>query len=157
MPPQHEASIPARTSIDGTPHPPSYWAIVLRILELGVMAARTLLSDSHGETVARICNYIGRPYTFRADGFLGLAEPVVHVTGSDGKAVGSSLATDSGLSVSGQPDTSTSPESSDLRPEPVQDLMAGLCASIHSAMPMAKDAELSPCTTMCMPNRWVAR
>jgi len=39
---------------------------------------------------------------------------VVHVIGADNKAVGLSLATDSGLNASGQPDVFTQPESSDL-------------------------------------------
>jgi len=43
--------------------------------------------------MACACNYSGRPYTFKVDGFFGLAEPVVHVTVADGKAVRSSLVT----------------------------------------------------------------
>jgi len=102
MPPQHEANrnIPVWMSSDRTPHPSSDWAIEPHILEPGVMAARTLLSDGHEEMVAHVCNYSGRPYSFKADSFLGLAESVVHITGADSKAVGSSLATASGLSVS---------------------------------------------------------
>ena len=30
-----------------------------------------------------VCNYSRKPYEFKADGFLGLAEPVSHVTGAD--------------------------------------------------------------------------
>jgi len=102
---------------------------------LGVLAARTLLSDGHGEAVAHVCNYSGRPYTYKVDSFLDLAELVVHVTAADGKAAELSLATSSGLCVSGQPVASIQSESSDLQ----SDLM------LHS-----KPVHLQrTCTTTC--------
>jgi len=74
VPPRHEANIPVRMSSDRTPHPPySDWAIEPHIPELGAMAAQTLLSDGHGVPVAHVCNYSGKPYTFKADSFLGLS------------------------------------------------------------------------------------
>ena len=79
----------------------------------------------------------------RLTAFFGLAVPVVHVTGTDGKAVRLSLATDSGLCVSGQPDASTWPESSDLQPDLVLVLTARLRTSTLSATPMAEDARPS--------------
>jgi len=107
------------------------------MLEPGVMAARTLLSDGHGEAVARVCNYSSRPYTFKVDSFLGLAEPVVHVTGADGRAVRESLATSSGLGVLGQPDASAWPELKDLQSYPLP------CFDLR-APHMAKDAVACP-------------
>ena len=124
--------------------PPGDWAIEPLILEPGIMAALTLLSDGPGEPVAHVCNYSSKPYTFKADSFLGLVEPVVHVTTADSKVVGSSLATDSGLSVLRQPDMSTWPESSDMQPNLVPDLMAELCTSTLSTTPTVKDAGPSP-------------
>jgi len=131
MPLWHEANVPVRMSSDGTPHPPSDWAMEPHILELGVMAAWMLLNNSHGELVVCVCHYSGKSYTFKADSFLGLCELVVHV---------------SGLNVLEQPDASTWLESSDLRLDPVLDSMAGLCTSTLSAMPINKDAGLSPKT-----------
>ena len=107
MRPKHGADVPVRMSSDGTPHPPSNWAIEPRILEPEVMAAWMLLSDSHQEPVAPVCNYSRTPYTFKADSFLGLAELVIHVTSADSKAAGSSLTTDNELNVPEQPDMST--------------------------------------------------
>jgi len=79
------------------------------MLESGVMEARMLLSDGHIETVAHVCNYFCRPYTFKAAWQLPwpIAEPVVHITGADGRAVVLSLATSSGLSVSEEPNATT--------------------------------------------------
>jgi len=77
------------------------------MLKPGVIAARMLLNDGHKRMVAYVCNYSRRPYEFKVDSFLGLAELVSHVTGADGRAVGSSLVANSGLGVSGQPDVRT--------------------------------------------------
>jgi len=74
---------------NGNPHPPSDWAIEHRRLELGVIVARTLFSDSHKEPVGHVCSYSNRPYTFRANGFLGLAKPVIHVPETGMKTVNS--------------------------------------------------------------------
>jgi len=103
VPPKHEANVPVRMSDDGTPHPSSNLAIKPHILEMGVMAARSLFSNSHKEPVAHVCNYSKKPYTYKADSFLGLAKLVVHITGVDSKALRPSL-TGSGLNVLIQPD-----------------------------------------------------
>jgi len=84
---RHKANIPVRMASDGTSHTPSNWAIEPRMQEPGVIAARTLLSDGHEEVVARVCNYCSQPYTFKVDSFLGVAEPVSHVTAANGRAV----------------------------------------------------------------------
>jgi len=107
VPPKHEANVPVRMLSDGTPLPPSNWAIEPHMQEPGVIAARTLLTDCHKEPAAHVCNYSKKPYNFNADIFLVLAEPVIHITGADSKAVGSSLSTHHGLNVSIQPDAST--------------------------------------------------
>jgi len=104
------------------------------------MAAWTLFSNSHKEPVACVCNYSDKPYTFKADSFLGLAEPVVHVPGTGRKADESSLANSDELRVFVQPDASSEPESSDLQPDPVLDSTTGLCTSTLSVKPMARDA-----------------
>ena len=96
---------------------PSDWAIKPRRLELGLIATRMLFSDSHEEPVACVCNYSNKPYRFKADSFLGLADPVVHIQGTGGEAVNSCLGDSNELVVSVQMGESTEPESSDLRPE----------------------------------------
>jgi len=103
------------------------------------MAARTLFNDSHNEPVAHVYNYFKKPYRIKADSFLGLAEPVVHIDGTSSKVVESSL-TNGELSVLNQPDVSSLPESSDLQLDPVPDSMAGLRTLTLSVTPMAKDA-----------------
>ena len=99
-----------------------------------------LFSDSHKELVACICNYSNKPYTFRADSFFGLAEPVVHVPGTGRGTIDSCLADGNKIFVSVQAGRSTGPESSDLRPQPVPDLTTELRSLTVSAMPVAKVA-----------------
>ena len=68
---------------------------------------------------------------------------MVHVTGADSRAVGPNLATNSGLSVLGQQDVPTRPESSDSQSDPMPDWMAGLRVMTLTATHMAEDARLS--------------
>jgi len=97
VPPKHETNLPVKVLDDRIPHPPSDWAIEPRILEHEVMPAPMLFSDNHIEPVMCICNYSKRPYTFKADSFLGLAEPVIYVPRTGNQAVESSLASSDGL------------------------------------------------------------
>jgi len=64
VPPKYEANVLVKMQDDGIPHPPSDWALNPCKLELGVVAARTLFSDSHGVTVACVCNYSTKLYMF---------------------------------------------------------------------------------------------
>ena len=80
--PNHEANVPVKMFDNGIPHPSSDWAIEPCRLEPGVMAAQMLFSSSHKKPVAHICNYSDKPHTFKADSFLGLAKPVMRVSGT---------------------------------------------------------------------------
>ena len=79
--------------------------------------------------VARVCNYFNKPYTFRADSFLGITEQVVHVLGTGRETANSCLVDSNNLDVFVQAGRSTGPESSDLRPQPVPDPMSELRSS----------------------------
>ena len=76
VPPRHEANFPVRVMYDNIHCPSSDWAIEPRVIRPGVVAARTLLSDDRVDVVARVCNYSDTSHVFKADSFLGLAEPV---------------------------------------------------------------------------------
>jgi len=52
---------------DGIPLPPGEWAIEPQGLGLGVMAARTLFSDSQSQLVARVLNNLLKPKTLSAN------------------------------------------------------------------------------------------
>jgi len=60
-----------------------------------IVAACILFSDSHDIMVECIGNYSAKPYTFRADNFLGMAEPVAIVQGTGKEVVDSCLANNS--------------------------------------------------------------
>ena len=77
------------------------------------MVVQTLFSNCHEEPVTRVCNYSDKPHIFRANSFLGLAEPVpISRTGRN--TVDFHLANNDGLDVSVSSDWSSVPESSDL-------------------------------------------
>jgi len=134
--------VPVKMQNDGNPHLPSDWAIEPRKLELGVIAAHTLFSDSHDELVACICIYSHKLYTLRANSFLRMAEMVVHVPGTSKGTVNSSLADSNNLTMSVQAGRSTGPESPDLRPQPVPDPTTELCSLTVSIAPTAEGTEL---------------
>ena len=62
MPRRHKANIPVQMLSDSISCPLSDWAIEPCMLESGVIAARMLLSNSHEEMVAHVCNYSSRSY-----------------------------------------------------------------------------------------------
>ena len=76
--------------------------------------------------------------------FLGLAEPVVNVSGTGRKTGYSSFASSDELSVFVHSGMSSEPESSDLRLEPVPDSTTELLTSTFSVTPTAEDARQGP-------------
>ena len=83
IPPRHEANVPVRMMYDNLHSPVSDWTVEPRVVRPGAVAARTLLSDERVDTVARVCNYWDTSHVFKADSFLGLAEPVDSEVGSE--------------------------------------------------------------------------
>ena len=62
------------------------------------MAARTLLSDSQSQLVARVLNNSLKPMLLRANSFLSTAEPVQCLSGSSSANLSNFLFADSGNS-----------------------------------------------------------
>ena len=83
VPPRHEANVPIRMMCDDIHCPKSDWAVEPRVVQPCVVAARTLVSDDSTEAVAWVLNYSDEPYTFTAERFLSLAEPVSAADGQD--------------------------------------------------------------------------
>jgi len=83
VPSSHEASISVRMMYDNIHCPSSDWAVKPRVIRPGVVVARTLLSDDRVDVVARVCNYSDTSHVFKADSFLGLAEPVSSSVGDE--------------------------------------------------------------------------
>ena len=82
IPAKHEANVPVRMEDDGVPLPPCDWAIEPQGLGPGVMAARTLFSDSQSQLVARVLNNLLKPKSFSANLLLSMAEPVQCLSGT---------------------------------------------------------------------------
>ena len=114
VPPQYEVHVPVKMQDNGFPYPPSNWAINPRKLEVGVMTVRMLFSGRHDVAVARVCNYSTKPFTFRANCLLVMAEPVAVVPGAGKEVVDSCLADSNNVTLSVQAGESVGPESSDL-------------------------------------------
>ena len=76
VPPMHEANVPVRMMYDDVRCVKTDWAVEPRVLHSGVTTARTLVSDDSVDSVARVLNYSEEPYTFEADSFFAMAEPV---------------------------------------------------------------------------------
>jgi len=71
-----------RMEDNGVPLPPCDWAIEPQGLGPGVMAARTLFSDSQSQLVARVLNNLLKPKSFSANLLLSMAEPVQCLSGT---------------------------------------------------------------------------
>ena len=67
---------------DGIPLPPGDWAIEPQSLGPGLMAARTLFSDSQSLLVAHVLNNSPKAAKLFADSLLSTAEPVQRLSGS---------------------------------------------------------------------------
>jgi len=76
IPAKHEANVPIRMEDDGIPLPLGDWAIEPQGLGPGVMAARTLFSDSQSLLVACVLNNSPKPTMLLANSLLSTAEPV---------------------------------------------------------------------------------
>jgi len=96
IPAKHEASVTIRMEDDGIPLPLSDWAIKPQGLGPGVMAARTLFSDSQSQLVARILNNSLKPMSLRANSLLSTAEPVQCLSSSSSVDLSNFLFADSG-------------------------------------------------------------
>jgi len=82
VPAKHETNITVRMEDDGITFPPGDWAVEPQGLGPGVMAARTLFSDSQSQLVARVLNNSRKPISLKANSLLSTAEPVQCISGS---------------------------------------------------------------------------
>jgi len=102
---------------EGVPLPPSDWAIEPQGLGPGVMAARTLFSDSQSQLVACVLNNLLEPKSLRANFFLSMAEPVQCLSDTGNCELSNSVFADSNDSSDFVlHDESPMPVSSSLRP-----------------------------------------
>jgi len=106
--------------------------------------ACTLLSDSHVELVVCVCNYLNKPHVLKATSFLGLAEQVEYVLGTNREPVNVCFADSDNVGMSVQLDESSVSKSSDLGLQVAHSSMSGLHTSTMSAMPAAKIARTAP-------------
>jgi len=67
---------------DGVPIPPCDWAIEPHGLGPGVMAVRTLFSDTQDKLIARVLNNFVKDKSLSANSFLSVAEPVQCLSGT---------------------------------------------------------------------------
>ena len=106
---------------EGIPLSPSDWAIEPQGLGPGVMAARTLFSDSQSQLVARVLNNLLEPKSLRANSFLSIAEPVQCLSGTGDIELSNDSFVDSDDSSDFVlHDETVMPVSSSLRPTPAQ-------------------------------------
>jgi len=134
IPTKHEATVTIRMEDDGIPLPPSDWAVEPQNLGPGVMAARTLFSDSQSQLVARVLNNSLQPMSLRANSFLSTAELVQCISGSSSADLSDVLLAGSSNSVdSVTPDESDMLVSASLRSSPTQTVETGLHASTVSS------------------------
>jgi len=96
IPTRHEANVAVRMEDDGILLPPSDWAVEPQGLGPGVMASRTLFSDSQSQLVARVLNNSLKPKSLRANSLLSMAEPVQCLSGSGSSELSNFLFVDSG-------------------------------------------------------------
>jgi len=82
IPAKHEVNVPISMEDDGIPLPPGDWAIEPQGLGPGVMAARTLFSNSQSLLVACVLNNLLKPKTLSANSLLNMAEPVQCLSGT---------------------------------------------------------------------------
>jgi len=91
----HEANVSVLMEDEGVPVPPYDWDIEPQDLGPGVMAARTLFSDSQSQLVARILNNSLKPKSLRANSLLSMAEPVQCLSSTGNCELSNSLFADS--------------------------------------------------------------
>jgi len=120
-----------RMEDDGLTLPPYDWAIEPQGLGLNVMTARTLLSDSQPQLVARVLNNSCEDKVFSADTFLSMAKPVQCLS-DDGHKPASPLA----KGDQSQYDTlfwgeSASPAPPCTAAHPTRRLLARLCSALR--------------------------
>jgi len=116
IPARHEANVTIHMENDGIPLPPSDWAVEPQGLGPGVMATRTLFSNSQSQLVARVLNNSLKPKSLRANSLLSMAEPVQCIFGSSSSELSNFLFADSGDSSDfALRDESAMPVSSSLR------------------------------------------
>ena len=120
IPAKHEANVSVWMVDEGIPLPPCDWAVKRHGLGPGVMAARTLFSDSQSQLVARVLNNSLKPKSLRANSLLSMAEPVQCLSGTGGELEYLLLADGDDLSASVLLDESVKPVSSSLRPTMAQ-------------------------------------
>jgi len=146
IPAKHEAKVTVRMEDDGIPLPPGDWAVEPQGLGPGVMAARTLFSDSQSQLVARVLNNLLQLMSLRANSFLSRAEPVQCIPGSGSADLSDVLLVDSSNSVDCvTPDESAMLVSDSLRSSQMQTEETGLRASTVSLTTTAdlKDSDSS--------------
>jgi len=90
------------------------WAIEPHGLGPGVMAARTLFSDSQTQCVARVLNNLLKPKTLQANSLLSMAEPVQCLSGTGDELDNLSIADSDFLNVCVHSDELSMPVSSSL-------------------------------------------
>jgi len=99
VPAKHEANVTVRMEDDGIPFPPGDWAVEPQGLGPGVMAARTLFSDSQSQLVARVLNNLLKPISLKANSLLSTAESVQCLSGSGSAELSDVLLVDSSNSI----------------------------------------------------------
>ena len=127
VPAKHEANVPVWMVDDGIPLPPCDWAIEPQGLGPGVMAARTLFSNSQSQLVARVLNNSLKPKSLPANSFLSMSEPVQCLSGTGCELDDLMFVNGNTLCDSMLADESVKPVSSSLRPATAQMDGAGLC------------------------------
>jgi len=133
VPAKHEANVPMRMEDDGIPLPPGDWAIEPQALGPGVMATRTLFSDSQSQLVARVLNNSLKPKSLSANSLLSMAEPVQCLSGTSCKPDNLLLADSNAWCDSMLSDESVVPVLSSLQPAMVPTDGTELCESSVSA------------------------
>jgi len=137
VPAKDEANIPVRLVVgeEEPSLPPCDWAIEPKSLGPGVMAARTVLSDSQSACFARVLNNSLKPRAIRVNTFLSMAEPVQCVAESGGEP--SNLSASNSDDVSVLLGESSGPAPSALRPATAQSDGPGFRTSTVSSQPAA--------------------
>jgi len=142
VPAKHEANVPVKLLGSDHLYPQTDWNIEPCELQKGVVAARTLVSSDQKWTVARVCNYSNEPIEFKANTFLGLAEPAKHVPGTGQKTVEPSLKSCSdSTNVTVQTGKRSEHRRPRKRPRSKPEAMLYSCASIVSVTPSAQVTE----------------
>ena len=119
---------------DGIPLPPGDWAIEPQGLGPGVMAARTLFSDSQSQFVVCVLNNSPKPKTLSANSLLSMAELVHCLSGTSCEPIDSLFADGNACCDSLLLDESALPASSSPQPATVSTDETELLASSVSAV-----------------------